>query len=94
MKLTEYCDALNVELRITYYPVQAGRWTAAIDGAEIKDKPDSGVLASTYGNGKSPELAAIDYVQKITGKIIVLNAMSYRRREFTVPKALDGFLAQ
>lgn len=90
MKATEYCDVLNLEMRLTYYPNQGGRWTAFFENCELKETPDSGVLCGAYGNGASPALAIADYVNRIRGKTLVVDAMSPQRRVYMVPESLEA----
>jgi len=90
MKFTEYCDIINCNIKITYYHNQKNRWSAAIEYADTKKTTSSGVLEGTYGNGKNPEEAISDYIEKISGKLLVLNAMSKEnRREYKVPLGLE-----
>jgi hypothetical protein len=86
VRLTEYCDVLNVELSITYYPNQGGRWTASIKGAEIKRGAG---LTSEYGSGATPVQALTNYVEIIREETLVLDAYTPKRREFGVPKSLE-----
>ena len=91
MNIADYCDALSLELRVLRYPNQDGRWCARFEYCETKDTPGSGMLASTYGDGKTPEAAISDYVDKIRGKILVVDAMSsLLRREYAVPITLES----
>lgn len=86
MRVTEYLDAINADLQITYYSNQSGRFTCKIEGGEIKE----GVaLCGYYGNGKSPHEAAHEYFKKIEGTLLVLNAATQHRREFRVPINLE-----
>jgi len=81
--ITDYCDILNLDLDMKYYNNQGKRWTASISEAEVKE---GGTLASTYGQGTYPEEAISDYISKIAGKRLVINATGGdRRREFVVP---------
>ncbi len=90
MTLQDYCDAINVQIKLTYYPNQDSRWSASFEDAEVKQGHG---LLSAYGSGKSPALAINDYVTQIRGKRIVLSAMSIeRRREFDVPANLSAHL--
>ena len=86
MNIEEYCDILNINIRITYYHNQNKRWSASFDGGEIKEDAGSSILKSEYGTGKTPELAMIDYLFSVRGKVLVLNAMSEtNRREYVIP---------
>ena len=83
--LQDFCDILSLEINIKYYPNQNGRWSASIKGAEMKEKSSSCGLLSEYGSGKSPEAAINDYISKIIGKLMVINATGDDRREHVVP---------
>jgi len=86
MTITEYVDAINCNIKITYYHNQDNRWCASFEHAEIKDYKGSGILASTHGNGKTPNNALLDYLTQIAGKTLVFNATGGdKRREYKVP---------
>jgi len=86
MNLDDYLDAIDVQLELTRYPNQDGRWCAHFESCEIKE---GGGLTSAHGNGPSPSEAIADYLEQIRGKRIVFNAMSKElRREFTVPQQI------
>lgn len=91
MNIFDYADALNLEVEITRYSNQGGRWSAHFTtiegGVEVKE---GSILTSAYGNGTSMFGAIRDYVDQIGGKRIVVCAMSPdRRREYTVPMNLE-----
>ncbi len=90
MKVTEYCDALNLKILLTYYPNQNGRWCVSFDRCEIKDTPASGVLCSAHESGSTPEAAIAKYVDRIRGKTLVVDAMSDKRRVYFVPQSLEA----
>ena len=86
MRLTDYCDALNITLIVRYYPNQDNRWCAYFEDCEIKGPS---TLTSAHGNGSLPSLAIRDYIEGLLGKTIVFNAMGgVARREFVFPKAI------
>lgn len=85
MKLNDYCDAINAEMHLTRYANQ-NRWCAKFDRCEVATQ---GCLESVHGNGLTPEAAMTDYIQRISGKRIVFNAMTAQRREFTVPIGIE-----
>lgn len=90
MKFEEYADALNLEIEITRYPNQSNRYTAEFRNVETKDKLDDGILSGTYGNGSTPWSAMREYMEKIRGKVLVVDAMGKeRRRVYVVPKDLE-----
>ena len=63
-------------------------WSCHLRSVEIKDGP---MLSSEWGIGNTAREAIVDYVSKIRGKPIVINAMSKEhRKEFTVPQTLEA----
>lgn len=90
MTISEYCDAINVNIEIIRYSNQNERWTAKFEYCETKDNIDSAILCGEYGEGKTPTEAINSYIRNIRGKRIVLNASSKElRREFIVPFTLE-----
>ena len=89
MNITEYADILNLNIEINYYHNQNNRWSANFGSSEIKDNSSSAILKSEYGTGKSPREAIEDYLNLISGKVLVINAMSDNRREYMVPDNLE-----
>jgi len=88
--MTEYCDALNINMRVDYVANNGcGEWRARIDGAEIKDKPSSPVALSEFGIGNTPQNAISNYVSLIRGKYLVLNGLTQNRREFFIPDYIE-----
>ena len=65
------------------YANQNNRYTVSFENCEIKEGL---ILASKYGQGKSLNEALLDYINQIKGQILVFNAMSAIRQEFTYPK--------
>jgi len=53
--------------------------------SETKDKKTDVMLAGTHGNGMTVEQAIADYVPRIVGKILVINAHTPSRKEIQVP---------
>lgn len=91
MNIEEYADILNLDLRILRYPNQDNRYCAAFERCETKDDAGSGMLTSTSGNGNSPAEAINDYIERIRGKLLVVNAYGNKeRREYVVPKEITG----
>lgn len=83
LSIYTYCDVIDCDLKVTYYANQNNRWSASIENCETKD---GSILCGEYGNGDSPQSAIIDYIGRIQGKLIVINATSKEyRKEFTVP---------
>ena len=88
MTLTEYCDTLNLNLKITYHHNRGSRYSARFEGL-VEIKAD-GMLSSCRGEGTSPLAALLDFVKAIQGKTIVLNAAGGdKRREYRVPMSLE-----
>jgi len=91
MNIQEYCDILNIEINLKYYPNQNGRWCANFDHCEFKDTASSRILASTYGNGFTPQAAIEDFLEQIRGKLMVINATDENKsREYIVPDSLSA----
>jgi len=88
--LQDYCDILGIELNITYYPNQQGRWCASFGSkCEFKENEHSKVLSSTHGNATTPDMAIATLLDKIRGKWLVINATNpEKRREYQVPHNL------
>jgi len=85
INLFAFLDTIDSNLELRRYANQKGRWIAKIEDAELKEGI---MLIGDYGTGKSPEQAIEDYVKKIKGKLIVINAMTDERKEFKVPESL------
>jgi len=89
MKITEYADALGFEIDIKYYPNQGNRWSAQFANCETKDSKESSTICGTYGDGKTPDEAIRNYVDRIRGKYLVFHALNpSRRREFEFPDSV------
>lgn len=89
MKLNDYCDAINVNIQLQRYANQNERWSADFESCDILE---GSFLHNCYGTGKTPTLAIKDFISKISGKRIVLHAMSTEmRREFDVPVNLEYY---
>ena len=57
-------------------------------GVETIEERGSGILTSTWGSGKTKNEAIGDYCDEIAGKILVIDALRKRRREYPVPNSL------
>jgi len=78
----DYLDMIDCSLEVHRYANQNERWTAQIENCEVKEGV---ILMGVYGNADSPTKAISDYVKKIRGKRIVINAGSpEHRREFNM----------
>lgn len=89
MKITEYSDVLNINIKLTYYHNQSNRWCATFERAETKINATSGILTSEHGNGKTPKEAIENYINSIKGKLLVIGAYTENRREYKVPDNLE-----
>ena len=89
MTIGELSDIIGCDLIIKRHANQNGRYTAEFERTEVKNYKESSVMVRFYGNGGTPEEAVSDYVEKIRGKWLVINAMDEeKRREFGVPHTL------
>jgi hypothetical protein len=88
MNIEEYADALNLQIKLTYYPNQNNRWCASFEYCEFKDSPESSMLVNYHGNGVSPYMAISNFVKMIKGKVLVHDGMGANRREYRVPETL------
>lgn len=81
--IVNYADIINCHLNLIYR--HNANWICRFENCDVKQ--GSAILISEYGSGITPELAIRDYINKIKGKGIVLNASSKTlRREFVVPQ--------
>lgn len=69
------------ERRKQYIRVPHERWLAHFDNCETKD---GCILSGTYGQGATTKEAIADYADKITGKLLVIDAYGDNRREIWV----------
>lgn len=92
MTLKEFGSIIDAKLDITghcdFNDLKNEVWSARFQDAEIKWNLDHYILYSVCGHGKNPLAAVKDYVEKIKGKVIVLNSMSANRRVHIVPSTL------
>jgi len=87
MRITDFADMVMGNIRITRHHNQGERWTVSFENSETKDSKDDSIPCGSYGDGSSVEGAVKDYISKISGKLLVFNAMSKGdRREYMVPK--------
>jgi len=87
MNIYDYADTLNLDICLTRYSNQDNRWSASFEHCETKDDSTSSCLGETYGNGTSPNSAITDYITKIQGRLLVVNAAG-KRRGYVVPRTL------
>ncbi len=86
MNILELADILDKQIEITYYPNQNCRFAASFAHCETKETKDSGVLCSNFGDGNTPTRAINNYAAKISGSILVFDAMTDDRAEFKCPE--------
>ncbi len=76
-----FLDIIGCDLQVTRYNNQNERWSAYIEHADVKE---GAILSGEYG---CSALHVIDdYVSKICGKLIVIDATGKNRREYNVLK--------
>jgi hypothetical protein len=86
MKLEKFADIIGVDLKITYYANQQGRFCVQFYNGELMH---NGMLRSAHGNGKTYEEAARDYAKEIRGGKLAIDAFTNLRKEFNVPEDLE-----
>lgn len=86
MRLEEFADIIGVNLEITYYANQEGRFCTHLANTTVRD----GVMnCYVFGNGKDYEESARAYASRIRGTTIVVSANNGTdRKEFNVPRSL------
>lgn len=90
MDITEYADALNLELAVRRYPNRTPRWTASFAYAETKDSKADATLTGLYGSGRTPTEAIRDYADQLQGKVLIVRAgHPDERREYQVPAIME-----
>lgn len=86
MYFYDFVDLIKADVDLKRYFRRDGiaRYTAHISCCEVKK---GSILSGTYGAGINFNSAIKDYVEKIKGKNIIINAMT-ERREYSVPEDL------
>ena len=87
MRITELATLLNVQI-VMLYPNYNGEWCCHIKGALTKDDKNSACLVSASGTGATPKEAITDYINKIKGKLLIIDAYGEDRKEFKIPMSL------
>jgi hypothetical protein len=87
MNLTEYADALNVDINLVYRPSNGGVWIATIDGFKLRSKENA--ASNVQGKGSVPGIALTDLANKIKGKDAFIDFAKGGERAVTVPKHLE-----
>ena len=89
MTIEEFGDIINCDLVIRRYSNQNNRYMCQFEHSETKESEHSAILEGTYGNGYSISNAISDYVERIRGRFIVLNAYDKEKRKvYGVPETL------
>lgn len=83
MTIEEFAHKFGLTIRVDERSNRTnGQWYAHFLNAEIKDGP---ILIGDYGYGVTPKSAIADYAERISGKLLVINAYGPNRREVRVP---------
>ena len=85
MTLLECAEFINVDLVVTRFPRQKGRWCCQFECARVRE---GAVLVSTHGNGPTPDAAMQDYAQQIAGKQLEVRRGSDTASLYNVPEDL------
>ena len=86
MTIDELGDIIQADLVIRRYTGQNNRYCARFDDVEVKE---GACLVGAHGNGRTPENAIQEYVDRIKGTTVVINARDkVYRREFNIPETL------
>lgn len=85
INILDFADIINIKLIVERHPNQNGRWTASFENSEIKNSEQDICLRSIYGDAISPELAIMNYSNEISGKILVINSMTDKRKDLNIP---------
>ena len=83
--IEEFADELGLKMVVRERSVNRdapNRYFAYFPSVEIKN---GGMLVGVCGNGPTPEEAIDGYAKKISGKLLVIDAMSETRREVYAP---------
>lgn len=85
MTIEEFADKHDLVMEINERQVRIGcasRYYASFKGSETKNGV---MLARTYGNGSTPDMAISAYAEAISCKTLVIDSMLDTRREIEVP---------
>lgn len=88
MTIDEFADIHNLTMQITERKVpynSSMRYSAHFESTEVKE---GCCLTGVYGNGNTIREAEINYAEKIELMMIVINAMTGKRREIDVPRLI------
>jgi hypothetical protein len=65
------------------FELESNRFYVCFKGVETKDGP---ILSSAHGNGATEGMAMQEYAAKISGKLLVVDSFTKKRREFYAPE--------
>lgn len=87
MHIEEFADKHDLVMVVNERPKDLPvrnlpRFYARFKNAETKNRD---ILAGSFGNGESEEEAICEYAKEISGKLLVIDAMTPQRREIQVP---------
>lgn len=89
MTIHELADLFRIQLKICRRPNFTDtkmEWYSHLENVEVKD---GAILIGVFGNGATIAEAVGDYVSRLQGKTVVVNAYSDDlRTTFTIPKQL------
>lgn len=85
MQIEQIADLIDVEISLTYFPNQDGRWCARFDGGNVRD---GGTLIGTHGNAKTPDAAISDYCRQVAGRPMYFYVGDNQSKEFKMPADL------
>ena len=81
--LRDLAEMFDTPLRLTQH--SSTRWTCLLSRVEVKM---SSCLSSEYGDGATPEEAAINYAKRLSFKRLVYNAYGDSRKEFVTGEVI------
>ncbi len=89
MTIYEFSEIIDVALITTYNPTLK-YFQTYFEKSEIKNDIDDLCLQGFWGKGKTVTESVIDYLNRIKGKILIINPMDQkRRREYKIPINLE-----
>ena len=88
MTIEEFADIIGLDLEIVRYANQGNRYVVQFKDVDVKETEDDPTLRCVYGEGFCINDALADYVQKISGKWLVVDAVGGVRVKFSVPVML------
>ena len=92
MTIQDIGDLLEIDLTLRRCPNQKERWIAGFKDSDTKETKQSRILCGTYGNGYNINEAIQNYVSKIRGRLLVINAASKDyRKELFMPQSLEDW---